>query len=327
MNGQEHASAGFLTVEEFLGLANSRCAVLGRPIAHSLSPQLHTAGYRALGLEGMSYYRVDAGEAKEIRRLLDAASASAGIRGFSVTMPGKQAALELADVATERAINIGTANTLVPQFIGEPVAEPDTLGHSATASIGRSSSDDPAVEWLADNTDVDGVARCLEHVVASGAPSLEGSSAVVIGNGGTARPAVAALAAAGVARVTVLARSERALNLQSLVEGFGMEFAWSRFDDVCLAANVRGASVTISTVPAEAVEPLIPALLGTKAIVDVIYDPYPTPLLEAAREAGIPHADGLRMLAGQAEQQFRLFTGYDCPSGLMLDTVLQEKGR
>ena len=324
MSTPEQANAGYLTIEEFLSLSNARCAVLGRPIAHSLSPQLHTAGYRALGLETMSYYRVEAGESKELRRLMDAASATAGIRGFSVTMPGKQAALELADTATERAINIGAANTLVPQFVGEPMNAPIAIGAQKNESSAPSAGS--KVEWLADNTDVDGVARCLEHVVATGAPSLQGTSAVVIGNGGTARPAVAALAAAGVAQVTVLARSERALNLQSLVESFGMEFSWFRFDDVCLAANVRGASVTISTVPAEAVEPLLPALLDTRAIVDVIYEPYPTPLLSAAREAGIPHADGLRMLAGQAEEQFRLFTGYESPSGLMLDTVLQEKG-
>ncbi|WP_273351969.1 shikimate dehydrogenase [Corynebacterium resistens] len=318
MSSAEPTSNGFLTIDEFLALANPRCAVLGRPIAHSLSPQLHTAGYRATQQDDMSYYRVEAGEARELRQLLTAAGDVAGIRGFSVTMPGKQVALELADVATERALSIGTANTLVPH-VEEHSAPGESSGMAAPANETR------RVKWLADNTDVDGVTRCLEYVVAQGAPDLSGTSAVVIGNGGTARPAVAALAQAGVRRVIVLARSERALNLQALVEGFGMEFEWSRFDDPCLAATVRGASVAISTVPAAAVEPLIPALLGASAIVDVIYDPYPTPLLSAAREMGLPHADGLRMLAGQAEEQFRLFTGHVSPEGLMLETVLQLK--
>lgn len=301
----------FLTVDEFLALANPRCAVLGRPIEHSLSPQLHTAGYRAVGLDDMSYYRVEAGEARDIRRLMQAATEVPGIRGFSVTMPGKQAALDLADVATERALGIGTANTLVPRWI----------------EAGFEDGISERLQWLAENTDVDGVTRCLEHVVAEGAPDLAGTTAVVIGNGGTARPAVAALAEAGAHRVIVLARSERALNLQSLVEGFGMEFQWARFDDASLEATVRGAGVVISTVPAEAVEPLIPALLNTRAIIDVIYDPYPTPLLSAAQQAGLPHADGLRMLAGQAEEQFRLFTGHTSPEGLMLDVVLQNKSQ
>lgn len=353
MSTNELPDSGFLTVDEFLGLANPRCAVLGRPIAHSLSPQLHTAGYRAVGLDDMSYYRVEAGEAKEIRRVMKAAQNVPGIRGFSVTMPGKQAALELADMATERALRIGSANTLVPRLIdGAPVqpamqapGQPPNLAGDQVLDQGAmgfadqpfdqtpaqalvsatTSSAEPRVQWLADNTDVDGVSRCLEHVTATGAPDLAGTSAVVIGNGGTARPAVAALAAAGVRSITVLARSERALNLQSLVEGLGMEFTWARFDDVALEATVLGSSVVISTVPAEAAEPLVPALLTAHAIVDVIYDPYPTPLLSAARDAGLPHADGLRMLAGQAEEQFRLFTGHTSPAGLMLETVLHHR--
>ena len=135
----------------------------------------------------MSYYRVEAGEARELRQLLTAAGDVAGIRGFSVTMPGKQAALELADMATERALSIGTANTLVPH-VEEHSALGEPSGMEAPANETR------RVNWLADNTDVDGVTRCLEYVVAQGALDLSGTSAVVIGNGGTARPAVAALA-------------------------------------------------------------------------------------------------------------------------------------
>ena len=284
-----------LTVDEFLEKSGPRCAVLGSPIEHSLSPELHTVGYRALGLD-MDYFRVEAGESRDIRRLLR--ESDADVRGFSVTMPGKQAALELADLATNRAQEIGSANTLVPQGDGQ---------------------------WLADNTDVDGVASCLSYL--RGDDPLQGTNAVIVGNGGTARPAVAALAAAGVSQVTVLARSERALNLQAVVETLGMKFSWSRFEDADIAQTCADAAVVVSTIPAHAAEELAPALCSAAGMVDVIYDPYPTPLLSAARAQGVPHADGLRMLAGQAEEQFRLFTGHSAPEGIMLDTVLRAKGQ
>lgn len=289
------AAGQVLTVDEFLEKSGPRCAVLGSPIEHSLSPELHTVGYRALGLD-MDYFRVEAGESRDIRRLLR--ESDADVRGFSVTMPGKQAALELADLATNRAQEIGSANTLVPQGDGQ---------------------------WLADNTDVDGVASCLSYL--RGDDPLQGTNAVIVGNGGTARPAVAALAAAGVSQVTVLARSERALNLQAVVETLGMKFSWSRFEDADIAQTCADAAVVVSTIPAHAAEELAPALCSAAGIVDVIYDPYPTPLLSAARALGVPHADGLRMLAGQAEEQFRLFTGHSAPEGIMLNTVLRTKGQ
>ncbi|SCX15130.1 shikimate dehydrogenase [Corynebacterium jeikeium] len=291
------AAGHVLSVDEFLEMPGMRCAVLGNPIEHSLSPQLHSAGYRALGLD-MDYYRVEAGESRDIRRLLSESGDQ--VRGFSVTMPGKQAALELADLATNRAQEIGSANTLVPQGDGK---------------------------WLADNTDVDGVARCLEHLYGGDTSALEGARAVIVGNGGTARPAVAALAAAGVTEVTVLARSERALNLQAVVETMGMEFSWARFEEADIAGTCADAAAVISTIPAHAAEELAEGLCSASGIVDVIYDPYPTPLISSATAKSIPHADGLRMLAGQAEEQFRLFTGHSAPEGLMLDTVLRAKGQ
>ena len=275
--------------------APNLCAVLGRPIAHSLSPLLHNSAYLDDQLP-FTFVRIDAGEAWEIRTLLE--NSGADVRGFSVTMPGKSAALELADAATERATAIGTANTLVPQGDGT---------------------------WLADNTDVDGVSACLEDLHIEHGINFAGTRGIVVGNGGTARPAVAALAAQGVTHVTVLARSERALNLQSLVEAFGMEFSWARFDESQVDELCADASVVISTIPAAGAKPLVPSLLRAESVVDVIYDPYPTPLLSAAAEAALPHADGLRMLAGQAERQYELFTGQAPQQGHMLNTVMSHR--
>ena len=308
--GQDGIPAGIpsvLSVDEFLdpqatwrgSAAENICAVLGRPIEHSLSPLLHNTCYQPAGLD-FTYVRVEAGEGVEIRRLLE--NSSPDVRGFSVTMPGKTAALELADQATERALAIGSANTLV--------AQRDAQGNAF---------------WLADNTDVDGVTSCLEDLQAAGRIEFTGARAVIVGNGGTARPAVAALAAMGVSAITVLARSERALNLQELVTEFGMEFSWARFDQQPVEEFCAQAAVAISTIPASATEPLTEALLRAQSVIDVIYDPYPTPLLTAASARRVPHSDGLRMLAGQAERQFELFTGRQPVPGMLWKTALSRR--
>ena len=89
---------------------NHRAAVLGSPIAHSLSPVLHSAGYEAAGLDGWEYERIEC-TAEQLPDIVGNADES--YRGFSVTMPGKFAALEFADEVTDRARAIGSANTLV----------------------------------------------------------------------------------------------------------------------------------------------------------------------------------------------------------------------
>lgn len=293
------------TSNEFLRMTGQRCAVLGRPIHHSLSPLLHTAGYEALGLD-LEYFRIDAGEEQEFLALLGKDGGPArcrelyesGLCGYSVTMPGKTLALNLANERTERARLIGSANTLVLREDGT---------------------------WLADNTDVDGVTACLSHLWREGLESTN-SSAIVVGNGGTARPALAALAAAGIERVSIFARSDKALALQPLAEKLGMEFAWlpmSAAGRPQTAEAFDASDVIISTVPPEVSAVHAELILRASSVVDVIYDPYPTPLLEKAASAGIPHAGGLIMLAGQAEQQFRQFTNHEAPAGVMLRTALQ----
>ncbi|MEJ6548374.1 shikimate dehydrogenase [Corynebacterium sp. USCH3] len=261
------------------------CAVLGRPVGHSLSPVIHLGSAAMLGNDSLVYVRVDAGEPSEVRRLMQQSPSC--VRGFSVTMPGKSAAHDLADSVTDRAALIGSANTLVPE---------------------RDADGAPTGRWIADNTDVDGLAACLRAVLGEdhGVGSGRG---VVVGNGGTARPAVAALAAEGFTSVTVLARSERALNLQSLVESYGMSFDWVRLDHDSLGDVCAAADALISTIPAAGAATVAEHLARAAAVVDVIYDPYPTPLMLAARGAGRPVSDGLLMLAGQGVEQFRQFTG------------------
>ena len=266
-------------------------AVVGRPVAHSKSPVLHTAAATAAGLNNFSYVRVEAGELDELHTLLQRCTST--VAGFSVTMPGKTAALELADTTEARADAIGSANTLVHRGDGS---------------------------WAADNTDVVGVQRCLEYLATHGV-ELKNQRAVVVGNGGTARPAVAALAAQGFTSVTVVARSDRALNLKPLADHLGLDFEWHTFDSVQAVKHCQRAAVLINTVPADIAAAYVDMFTAADSVLDVIYDPYPTPLMKAAAAAQKPVADGLRMLVGQAEQQFQYFTGTPAPAGVMAKEV------
>jgi shikimate dehydrogenase len=164
-----------------------RAAVLGSPIAHSRSPQLHLAAYRALGLSDWTYESIEC-TAEELPTLVGGFGPE--WVGVSVTMPGKFAALQFADERTARAELVGSANTLTRTGAG----------------------------WRADNTDVDGVTGALGQV---------SGRAAVLGSGGTAPAALVGLKELGVSDVSVVARSrEKVEPLLSLGARIGMETRW-----------------------------------------------------------------------------------------------------
>ena len=121
-------------------MARHQAAVLGKPIAHSLSPLLHNAGYRALGLTQWEYTRIECDE-HELPQVV--ASADASFRGFSVTMPGKFAALAVATDRTDRAQLIGSANTLVRSGDGWRAANTDCAGVTARFSTPPARNSEP----------------------------------------------------------------------------------------------------------------------------------------------------------------------------------------
>ncbi len=256
-----------------------RVAVLGSPIEHSLSPVLHTAGYRALGMDDWEYTRIEC-HAEDLPRVV--AGSDESFTGFSVTMPCKFAALDFADEVTDRAREIGSANTLV------------RTGHG----------------WRADNTDCDGVTGALTELFRGDLGGVR--RALVIGGGGTARPALWALARAGVEAVTVVNRTDRSAKLAPLVEPHGVDFALVSYDADLAALSVE-ADVVVSTVPSTAIEGR-ESELGHARVLDVIYDPWPTPLTIAAAANGYPSVGGHVMLANQAFGQFEQFTGRTAPS-------------
>lgn len=262
-----------------------RAAVLGSPVRHSLSPVLHRAAYAALRLTDWSYEAVETGEA-------ELAGFVAGLdeswAGLSLTMPLKRVALDVADTVSPLAEATGAANTLV-------------LGPD-----GRH----------ADNTDVVGIVEALR---ASGVEKVE--RAVVLGAGGTAQAALAALAALGTRDPVVLVREpRRAGELLDAAERLDVtpEVRGDLGEVETAARLLDGADVVISTLPFGAADELAGARWRDRTVVlDVVYAPWPTALAAGAAVAGCTVASGLDMLLYQAVAQVELMTGHEAPVGAM----------
>lgn len=255
-----------------------KAAVLGSPIAHSRSPQLHLAAYRALGLTGWTYDRIEC-DADELPSVVSGLGPD--WVGVSVTMPGKFAALRFADERTGRAELVGSANTLLRTPRG----------------------------WRADNTDVDGVKGALGAV--SGA-------AVVAGSGGTAPAAIVALAELGVTEITVAARNAgKAVGLVELADRLGTTARFCDLNGDSLADSVASAQVLVSTLPAEVAAGYADDFAAAPVLLDAIYNPWPTPLAAAVSAAGGRVIGGLQMLLHQAFAQVEQFTGLPAPRAAM----------
>ncbi|MGY1756598.1 MULTISPECIES: shikimate dehydrogenase [unclassified Geodermatophilus] len=255
-----------------------RAAVLGRPVGHSLSPLLHRAAYAALGLTGWTYDALDVG-AEDLPDLV--AGLGPEWRGFSVTMPCKQAAVAVADAVEPLPRLLGAANTLVHTGAG----------------------------WRAENTDVHGVGMALQT---GGVERV--AHAAIVGAGGTAAAAAVALAELGAESVDVLVRDpSRAADVTRVLGVLGVEAVVRR-----LEPGPVEAPVVVSTVPIGAHRDL--AGLGWRAgqtVLDVLYAPWPTPVAAAADRAGATVVSGIEVLFWQATVQVELMTGLPAPLGPM----------
>ena len=271
-----------------------RAAVLGKPVDHSLSPVLHRAAYRALGLTGWAYDRVEM-DAEGLPGFVGGLGREWA--GLSVTMPGKRAALDCADEVTPRAAAVGAANTLVRKGSG----------------------------WLADCTDVDGVVGALR--VAGGYAPAPGDVGVVLGAGGTAAATVVGLEALGVRSIRLVVREPaRAAETLRSAKFAGLVVEVLRWSDVDFAALVAEAAVVVSTVPSAAVAAHAGELAAAPCLLDVIYHPWPTPLSKAVAARGGRLATGLDMLLHQAFGQVEHFTGVAAPREAMRDALAEATG-
>jgi shikimate dehydrogenase len=261
--------------------APKKAAVLGSPIAHSRSPQLHLAAYRALGLHGWTYQRIEC-TADELPGVVSGFGSE--WVGVSVTMPGKFAALRFADERTDRAGLVGSANTLLRTPSG----------------------------WRADNTDIDGVAGAL------GAEGLATGAAVVAGSGGTAPAAIVALAELGVTDVAVVARNpDKAAALVALADRVGVAARFCDLNGGAITDAISAAGVLVNTLPAEVAARYAESFADVPVLLDAIYDPWPTPLASAVAAAGGRVISGLQMLLHQAFAQVEQFTGLPAPRAAM----------
>ena len=258
-------------------------AVLGSPIAHSLSPLLHRAAYRALGL---GEWRYAAHEVTEETFLPFVAGLDETWRGLSLTMPLKEVAFDVAAEVSPTALATGAVNTLVRRETGE---------------------------WDAHNTDVHGVVAALAAV-----PHAQ--SATVLGSGATARSVVAALAQLGVRRVRLAVRSAARPATLRLAADLGVAVEAVPLAGWADAADRPGeggeAALVVSTLPTGAGSAAARALAGRRlsgTLLDVVYADWPTPLAQAASEAGLHVVSGLDMLVHQAGEQVRLMTGHEAP--------------
>jgi len=262
-----------------------KAAVLGAPIVHSLSPVLHRAAYRALGLTGWSYLAIECDTAR-LPAVLD--GCGPGWAGLSLTMPLKRAVLPLLDHIDPLAREVGAANTVV--FTGGR-----RHGH---------------------NTDVPGMIAAL---AGAGVTGLPGPAAVLIlGGGATACSALAAVRGLGAAHATAAVRDPaRARDLRAAAARLAVGLTLTGFGN----PDVTAPDVLISTVPAGAAdfyaERIARGTLAPRYLLDVVYHPWPTPLAAAARQAGIPVAAGFALLLHQAAGQVELMTGKPAPLAAM----------
>ncbi|MFI2364172.1 shikimate dehydrogenase [Promicromonospora sp. NPDC019610] len=275
-----------------------RAAVLGHPVAHSLSPVLHTAAYRALDLAGWDYGVHDVTEDTLAAFLADVEGDPAQAwAGLSLTMPLKQAVIPLLDHVEPLAEAVGAVNTVLFTAVGGAVTTTGT------------------------NTDVHGIVAALREGLGAGARPV--AEAVVLGGGATAASALAALAELGCASARVFVRSlDRIGPLRAAVARMGVTPSFEVFDDTATPSALVTADAVVSTTPRYAADTWAKLLTdGDRAprgvLLDVVYDPRPTALQSAWTALGARAVGGERMLLHQAAEQVRLMTGHVAPLAAM----------
>ena len=277
-------------------------AVIGSPIAHSLSPVIHRAAWGQLGIDGWDYRRVEVGE-ESLPSFV--AGLDDSLRGLSVTMPCKQAIMPLLDAIDPLASAVGAVNTVVP---------------SAGMLAGF-------------NTDVTGIASAIRRACSrSGIPVP--SSALVLGARATASSALAALGELGITTTTVAARRFGGPgSVISAASRLGVSVEQVMWSDVSAVASAAArADVLISTLPAGVADPIASRLAPREGqvLLDVIYSPRDTALRTTFEKAGGVVAEGTDMLVYQGAAQVQLMTGRSPDPAVMrhaLEAELERRAR
>lgn len=268
--------------------------IIGRPVAHSLSPLMHNRAFAHLNMD-WTYVPFEVAD----EQLQDAVAGlrALSVRGVNVTIPHKTAVSPFLDRLTEAAAAIGAVNTVV----------------------------NDSGELVGDNTDGIGFVRSLTDEAGF---DPTGARVLVVGAGGAARAVVVALARAGADRIAVANRTEaKARELAQLVERHGAVGKAVALDRDAVAPEVSAADVLVQTtslgmagdpsLPVDA-DLLHPGLLVT----DIVYTPLETPLLRAAKQRGCRVLPGWGMLLYQGVEAFERWTDVEAPVDVMRETLL-----
>lgn len=276
--------------------ASSVYGILGHPVAQSLSPGMHNAGFAALSLNAIY---VPFPTPPEHLETAVVGLRAAGVRGFNLTVPHKSAILPLLDEVTPEAAAIGAVNTV-------------------RNDNGRLSGT---------NTDGLGFLRSLQEELGFDPKDRE---VLLLGAGGSARAIALVLLGAGVSRLTIanrtLARAEiLAAACRALFPATPIGAA--TLDSLADSAPhllVNATTVGMGGGPGDGLSPLELAPLQVRtAVADIVYHPLETPLLAQARALGLPHANGLGMLLHQGTAAFSFWTGLEAPVEIMRAALLQ----
>ncbi len=273
------------------------CGLIGDPVAHSLSPVMHTAAFAALGLDASyeSWLTPAAGLASRVASLR-----RDDVLGANVTVPHKQAVMNLCDDVSLAASRIGAVNTLLPRD-----------GH-----------------LHGDNTDAYGFVRALRELP----NTSDVRSALILGAGGAARAVAVALGTDGVDSLRIANRTHaRASALVSALSDTGLTgietVYWDDLStvmaDVDLVVNATSIGWHGDDIPI-AVE-LLDLLRSGASVFDLTYRD--TALIQAARVRGIAVTDGLGMLIHQGARSLELWTGRPAPIEVMREAVMTEQLR
>jgi shikimate dehydrogenase len=260
-------------------------AVIGRPLDHTLSPAVHNAAFAAVGRNAVYLALPTADPAGAL-----AGARALGLRGLSITIPHKEAALAGVDEVEAEARALGAINTVIIR---------DGLLKGT-------------------NTDAPAIVACLERV-----GPVAGRRALILGTGGAARAAAFGLSKAGAEVIVAGRRAERAAELARDL-GVGGE-SWSEIGSIDPGLVINATPVGMW--PRAGETPLEVAILNPGTVVlDMVYNPLHTRLLTQARERGLITVSGLEVFLDQAARQFELWTDTPAPVRVMREAALTELG-
>jgi shikimate dehydrogenase len=275
------------------------CAVIGNPVAHSLSPAIHNAAFEFLGLDFIYL----ASKVEDVKGALAGVRALENFRGLSVTMPHKIEAMKFVDEVGDVDRAIGSINTVI---------------HKQDRLIGLGTDGPAALKAIAD-ADVE----------------IEGKNILLLGSGGAARAIAFTLARNTKFRqLSLLDINETLLKglATDLVAGTVAAVQAGLLTDTSLAAAMKDAEVVIHCTPVgmhpnENVSLIPPHLFRPGQVVfDVVYTPLETRLISEAKSLGLKVIRGVEMFIGQAALQFEHFTGVDAPVEVMRQVVMKHLG-